>query len=58
MLEKKITLSSDMKTINRPIIGYMGFIKRHIDLKLLHSISIEKPNWSIVLVGPIKKKSS
>jgi glycosyltransferase involved in cell wall biosynthesis len=46
---------NDLSSIPRPRIGYVGIIKKQIDLKLLLEISRERKDWSIVLVGPINK---
>jgi glycosyltransferase involved in cell wall biosynthesis len=46
---------SDISSIPRPRIGYMGYIKRHIDLPLLCSIAEARRDWSIVLVGPVRE---
>ena len=42
----------DLKDISHPIIGYIGGIHRHIDLKLLEYLAKDSPDWSIVLIGP------
>ncbi len=46
------THPSDMKDIERPIIGYVGGVHKHIDFSLLDYIARSHPDWSIVLVGP------
>jgi glycosyltransferase involved in cell wall biosynthesis len=46
----------DLACITHPRIGYMGHIKRHIDLTLLYDIAIAKPEWSLVLIGPLRKE--
>lgn len=45
----------DLANIPYPRIGYMGWIKRHIDLPLLRAIAKAKPEWSLVLVGPVRE---
>jgi len=47
-------IPEDIKKIKKPIIGYVGGIHRHIDFKLIRYIAESKPNWSIILVGPIQ----
>lgn len=44
----------DIKGIQRPIIGYIGGIHRHIDFDLVRFIAESRPEWSIVLVGPLQ----
>jgi len=45
-------LPSDMRSIRRPIIGYVGFIQPTMDFDLLDGLAAEHPFWSFVLVGP------
>lgn len=42
----------DIRSIPRPIIGYVGTLHWLIDFSLLHMISAQRPAWSLVLVGP------
>lgn len=37
--------------IPRPILGYVGSINYRLDTELIKGIAVEKPEWSIVLVG-------
>lgn len=36
-------------------IGYVGVIDERIDLDLIHQIAILRPEWQIVMVGPVVK---
>ncbi|MEI6604262.1 MAG: glycosyltransferase [Verrucomicrobiota bacterium] len=45
----------DLASIPHPRIGCMGHIKRHIDLSLLRAIAEARPDWSLVLVGPVRE---
>lgn len=45
----------DLQCIPHPRIGYLGHIKRHINLELLVRISEARPDWAIVLVGPVRE---
>ena len=52
-LERDIEIASDLKEIPSPIIGYVGFLSsRRLDIELIKHIALERPLWSIVLVGP------
>ncbi len=43
----------DMKLIKAPIIGYVGALQSiRLDINIIQYIALEKPEWSIVLVGP------
>jgi glycosyltransferase involved in cell wall biosynthesis len=39
----------------RPILGYYGVIDERLDLPLLAAIADVRPDWTIVLVGPVAK---
>ena len=42
----------DMRPIPRPIIGYVGVIQPDLDFPLLERLAAERPEWSLVFVGP------
>lgn len=39
-------------SIPKPIIGYVGYISHKVDFNLLDHITLNRPNWSIVMIGP------
>ena len=44
---------ADMANIPKPVIGYVGALQSiRLDIELLAHLANEKPDWSIVLVGP------
>ena len=45
----------ELINIPEPKIGYVGQIKKQIDLDLILHIAKKRKDWSIVLVGPINK---
>jgi glycosyltransferase involved in cell wall biosynthesis len=46
----------DLAALARPIIGLVGVLNRErIDIDLLCHLAEQRPNWSIVLVGPVWK---
>ncbi|WP_212004146.1 glycosyltransferase [Chitinophaga sp. HK235] len=50
------TMPEEMAHIKGPIIGYMGaLIVSRLDISILEHIAAERPQWSIVLVGPEDK---
>jgi len=51
-------IPEDLKNIQRPIIGYIGGIHRHIDFALLKKVATVYPEWSIVMIGPIQASVS
>ncbi|HZS55032.1 MAG TPA: glycosyltransferase [Bryobacteraceae bacterium] len=45
----------DQKVISYPRIGYAGVIDERMDLQLLSYIADRRPDWHIVLLGPMVK---
>jgi glycosyltransferase involved in cell wall biosynthesis len=43
----------DLQAVPHPRIGYVGVIKRQLDLELLVRLARARPQWSFVLVGPV-----
>jgi UDP-galactopyranose mutase len=46
---------ADQAKLRRPRIGYYGVIDERLDLPLIEAIARRRPDWSIVLVGPVVK---
>lgn len=43
----------DLKILKKPIIGYVGALQSiRLDIDLIAGIALQKPEWTIVLVGP------
>ncbi|MEX0315059.1 MAG: glycosyltransferase [Allomuricauda sp.] len=50
---REIGIPKDLKSIPKPIIGYVGFLSsRRLSISLLEEMARARPDWSIVLVGP------
>jgi glycosyltransferase involved in cell wall biosynthesis len=46
-------MPEDLKKISHPIIGYIGAIwSLRLDINYIRHLAINKPEWSIVLIGP------
>ncbi|HKI02054.1 MAG TPA: glycosyltransferase family 1 protein [Thermoanaerobaculia bacterium] len=45
----------DQAAIPRPRLGYFGVIDERIDLDLLAAVADARPDWQIVMVGPVVK---
>ncbi len=45
----------DQAAIPYPRLGYIGVIDERIDLELLDQIAIKRPDWQIIMVGPVVK---
>jgi UDP-galactopyranose mutase len=48
---------ADQATIPHPRIGYYGVIDERIDVELVRAVAGARPDWRIVLVGPVAKLS-
>lgn len=46
---------ADQKDLPRPRLGYAGVIDERIDLELVDHIASSRPDWQIVMIGPIAK---
>jgi UDP-galactopyranose mutase len=46
---------ADQAGIGRPRLGYFGVLDERIDLDLLAGLADERPDWQIVLLGPVVK---
>ena len=44
---------ADISFIQRPVIGYVGYLTAmRLDIDLISHIAVSRPGWSVVLVGP------
>ena len=49
-----LRIPADLASLPRPIVGYVGNIAAYMtDLELLAGIAESRPEWSLVLVGPV-----
>lgn len=46
---------ADQSHLSRPRLGYAGVIDERMDLELLRQVALARPNWQLVLLGPIVK---
>ena len=45
----------DQSTIPHPRLGFYGVIDERIDLKLIEAVAKGRPDWNLIMVGPIAK---
>ena len=50
--------AEDQKHLPQPRIGYFGVIDERIDYDLIRHLATERPDWQIVMVGPVVKVNS
>lgn len=58
IIDNGYEIPCDMDKIPHPRIGYMGYIKKHLDLKLLYEIAEKNTKWSLVFIGPVREEHS
>ncbi len=44
-----------LNKVKKPVIGYFGNIERRIDYELMKQVLDARPEWTLVLVGPIDR---
>jgi glycosyltransferase involved in cell wall biosynthesis len=47
--------ASDQSTLPRPRLGFYGVIDERLDIQLLDALSTARPDWQIVMIGPVVK---
>lgn len=45
----------DQADINEPKIGFFGVIDERFDVELIRELATNRPEWSIILIGPVVK---
>jgi glycosyltransferase involved in cell wall biosynthesis len=55
MARNGIPHPDDQRTLPRPRLGYFGVIDERIDLDLIAAVAEARPDWQIVMVGPVVK---
>jgi glycosyltransferase involved in cell wall biosynthesis len=51
----RVSDPADQAPIGRPRIGYYGVIDERIDLPLVAGVAAARPDWNLVMVGPVLK---
>ena len=49
-------IPEEMKRIIGPKIGFIGSVAKWIDYDLLHYIAVNRPEWSIIMIGPVSNR--
>ncbi len=51
---EKLPIPEDVKKIRKPIVGFIGALDEYkVDFGLLSFMASSRPEWSIVLIGPV-----
>jgi len=51
-------LPADLAAIPHPVVGYLGGLHQWVDQPLLAALAARRPDWSLVLVGPLQADAS
>ena len=46
---------ADQAELPRPRLGYYGVIDERLDLKLIDAVAAARPDWQLVMIGPVVK---
>ncbi len=49
-----LAIPEDIRNLARPILGFVGAIAYWIDLDLIEFVAQARPDWSIVMIGPLR----
>jgi len=47
-------IPDDVVEISSPVLGFIGRIKEWIDLELIRKVAEARPDWAIVMIGPVE----
>jgi beta-glucosidase len=50
----RLAVPNDINFVPRPVLGYFGTIDERLDYPLIDALAAADPNWSVVLVGPVR----
>ncbi len=50
----RLAVPNDINFVPRPVLGYFGTVDERLDFGLIHALAEADPNWSVVLVGPVR----
>ena len=51
---RRVAVPNDINFVPRPVLGYFGTIDTRLDYDLITALAEADPNWSIVMVGPVR----
>ncbi len=54
-LDEPAPVADPIDKIPHPRIGYVGVLRRPMNLMLLHDVFAQHPDWHLILVGPVER---
>jgi glycosyltransferase involved in cell wall biosynthesis len=52
-VNEELETPDELRDLPRPILGFIGGVQYWLDLELLEHVAVCRPEWSLVLVGPV-----
>jgi glycosyltransferase involved in cell wall biosynthesis len=52
-----VACPTDIQDFSGPVIGFYGVIDERVDLELVASIADARPDWTVLMIGPLAKIS-
>ncbi len=52
--EQSLPIGEELREIKGPVIGFLGSISYWVDLELIARLAQARPQWTFVLVGPVR----
>jgi len=53
-INPELPVPEDIADLPSPVLGFVGRIKEWIDLELIKKVAQKRPEWNIVMVGPVE----
>jgi beta-glucosidase len=50
----RLAIPNDINFVPRPVLGYFGTVDERLDFGLIHALAQADPDWSVVMVGPVR----
>ena len=54
-VQKDVKRPEDLADVDGPVLGYFGVIDERMDLGLLEHLAKQRPDWHVVMLGPVVK---
>jgi glycosyltransferase involved in cell wall biosynthesis len=46
-------IAPELRNLSHPVIGFLGSVAYWIDIGLIKYLAVNRPDWSIILIGPV-----
>jgi len=52
--DEALPIANDLRDIEGPVIGFLGSVAYWVDVELIATLAHTRPDWTFVLVGPVR----